>query len=51
MRRSGRFTPGKEPVPIDKEAGWAPGPVWKVTENLTQQRFDSRTAQPVESRY
>ena len=22
------FTPGKDPVPILKEAGWAPGPVW-----------------------
>jgi hypothetical protein len=24
----GRFTPGKDPVPIVQEAGWAPGPVW-----------------------
>ena len=23
-----RFTPGKDPVPILQEAGWAPGPVW-----------------------
>jgi len=22
------FTPGKVPVPILQEAGWAPGPVW-----------------------
>jgi len=22
------FTPGKNPVPIVQEAGWAPGPVW-----------------------
>ena len=22
------FTPGKEPIPILQEAGWAPGPVW-----------------------
>ena len=22
------FTPGKDPVPIVQEAGWAPGPVW-----------------------
>jgi hypothetical protein len=22
------FTPGKDPVPIAQEAGWAPGPVW-----------------------
>jgi hypothetical protein len=25
----------REPVPIVKEAGWAPGPVWTGTENLT----------------
>jgi hypothetical protein len=28
------FTPGKEPVPIVQEAGWAPGPVWIGAENL-----------------
>ena len=22
------FTPGKDPVPILQEAGWAPGPAW-----------------------
>jgi hypothetical protein len=27
--------PGKDPVPIVKEAGWAPGPVWTGVENLT----------------
>jgi hypothetical protein len=32
--RSGRFTPGKEAVPIVEEAGWAPGPVWRDAENL-----------------
>jgi len=26
--RQPHFTPGKEPVPIVQEAGWAPGPVW-----------------------
>jgi hypothetical protein len=26
--RPGRFIPGKDPVPIAQEAGWAPGPVW-----------------------
>jgi len=26
--RPGRFTSGKDPVPILKEAGWAPGPGW-----------------------
>ena len=29
-----RFTPGKDPVPIVQEAGWVPGPVWTVAENL-----------------
>ena len=28
------FTPGKDPVPIVFEAGWAPGPVWTGEENL-----------------
>jgi hypothetical protein len=28
------FTPGKDPVPILQEAGWAPGPVWRGEENL-----------------
>jgi hypothetical protein len=27
-------TPGKNPVPIVQEAGWAPGPVWTSAENL-----------------
>jgi len=27
------FTPGKNPVPIVQEAGWAPGPVWTGVEN------------------
>ena len=32
------FTPGKEPVPIVQETGWAPGPVWTSVENLTPHR-------------
>ena len=28
------FTPGKDPVPIVREAGWAPGPVWIGAANL-----------------
>ena len=32
--RPGRFTPGKDPVPIVQEAGQAPGPVWMGAENL-----------------
>ena len=29
------FTPGKGPVPIVQEAGWAPAPVWTGAENLS----------------
>jgi len=29
------FTPGKDPVTIVQEAGWAPGPVWTGAENFT----------------
>jgi hypothetical protein len=32
--RPGRFTPGKDQVPIVEEAGWAPGPVWTCAKNL-----------------
>ena len=32
--RPGRFTPGKDPVPIVNEAVWATGPVWRGAENL-----------------
>jgi hypothetical protein len=45
------LTPGKDPVPIVKEAGLAPGPVWTSAENLAPSRFDSRTVQHVASRY
>ena len=30
--------PGKDPVPIVQEAGWAPGPVWTGAENLANHR-------------
>ena len=38
------FTPGKDPVPIVQEAGWAPGPVWTGAVNLapTGIRFPDR---------
>jgi len=26
--------PGKDPVPVVQEVGWAPGPVWTGAENL-----------------
>ena len=45
------FTPGKDPVPIVQEAGWAPGPVWTGAANLAPPGFDPRTVQPVASRY
>jgi hypothetical protein len=30
----GRFTPGKDPLPTAREAGWGSGPVWTGTEKL-----------------
>jgi len=42
------FTPGKEPVPILQEAGWAPGPVWTGSENLAPHR-DSIPDRPARS--
>jgi len=36
------FTPGKDPVPIVQEAGWAPGPVWTGAENLAPTGIRSR---------
>ena len=45
-----KFTPGKDPVPILQEAGWAPGSVGRA-ENLVPTGFRSRTVQPVVSRY
>ena len=41
------FTPGKDPVPIVQEAGWAPGPVWIRAGNLAPPGFDPWTVQPV----
>ena len=45
------FTPGKDPVPIVQEAGWAPGPVWTGAENLAPLGFDPWTLQSAASRY
>ena len=45
------LTPGKDPVPIVQEAGWASGPVWTGAENIAPPGFDPRTVQPVGSRY
>jgi len=39
--RPGRFTPGKETVPIAQEAGWAPGLVWTGADNLAPSEIRS----------
>jgi hypothetical protein len=44
--------PRKDPVPIAKEAGWAPELVWMGAENLASPPgFDPWNVQPVASRY
>jgi hypothetical protein len=50
-RPSRTLLPGKTPVPILQEAGWAPGPVWTDAENLVPTGIRSRTVQPVVSDY
>jgi len=32
------YPPGKDPVPIVQETGWAPGPDWTGAENLALHR-------------
>jgi hypothetical protein len=49
--RPGRSLPLKTRYTLYRLAGWAPGPVWTGMENLTPPGFDSRTVQPVDSRY
>jgi hypothetical protein len=39
------------PLPFLQEAGWVPGPVWRVRKISPPLRFDPRTVQPVASRY
>ena len=41
------FTPGKDPMPVLKEAGWAPGPVW--TEGKSRPHRDSIPDRPAHS--
>ena len=41
------FTPGKDPVPIVQEVGWAPGPVW--TGGKSRPHRDSIPDRPVRS--
>jgi len=42
-----QFTPGKDPVRILQEAGWAPGPVW--TGGKSRPRVDSIPGRPARS--
>ena len=49
--RPGRFTPGKDPVPILQEAGWPQGRSGQVRKISPTPGFDPRTVQPVASRY
>jgi hypothetical protein len=48
--RTGRFSPGKDPVPIVQEAGCVPGPVWTCAKNLAPTGIRSPD-RPVVSRY
>jgi hypothetical protein len=45
------LTPGKDPVPIVQESGWASEPVWTGAKNLAPPGFNPRTVQPVGSCY
>jgi len=47
----GRFTPGKDPIPIVWEVGWAPGPVWTGAENFAPTGILSLDRPAVASRY
>ena len=50
--RPGRVTPGKDPVRVVWEAGWAPGAgLDGCGESRPPPGFDPRTVQPVASRY
>ena len=49
--RPGRFTPEKGSVPVVQKAGWASGPVWTDVENHAPPGLDTRTVEPVASRY
>ena len=48
---SAALYPGKNPVPIVQEAGWAQGPVWTGAENLAPTGIRSPAVQTVASRY
>jgi hypothetical protein len=41
--RPGHYTPGKDPVSIVQETGWAPGPAWTCAKNLVPTRIFIRS--------
>jgi len=43
---SGRFTPGKDAVPIVWKAGWAPEPAWTGAENFAPNGIRSPPHRP-----
>jgi hypothetical protein len=45
--RPARLYPGKDPIPIVQEAGWAPGPVWTGRKSLPH--LDSIPDRPARS--
>ena len=47
--RRPHLTPGKDPVPILQEAGWAPGPVW--TGGKSRSHRDSIPDRPARSSF
>ena len=46
VSRSGRFYPGKDPVTIVYQTGWASRPVWTVRKTSSPAGFDPRPLQP-----
>jgi len=44
--RPSRLTPGKDPVTILQEAGWAPGPVWTDGKSRPLPGFDPGPSSP-----
>jgi hypothetical protein len=49
--RRGRFTPGKDLIPIVYVVGWTQSKVCVSAEYLTQPGFDPRAAQPLTRSY
>jgi hypothetical protein len=49
--RPGRFSPGKDPVPLVQAVGWAEGRSGRVRKIALPPGSDPRTVQPVASRY